>query len=470
MGFKVRTKRKIDVYHTFVAGTNTYDLGQQHIVPGTIVITQIAKDGSSYENVSWSDDGEGKIKDNGGAVIGTINYSNGEFELTNSTYKDAANAGKIKGVYFKYYDTINESGDTGEFIAKIKDDSGNELCDGTIMPGTLYISRDHNDKEVKWSDDGQGNIVNIETGETEGSVDYDSGKITVIGAAADNHADSNSQLKLTYVDMGKLDSATETSASSGIYETGVKVTPGTFKIYKYYENGTTKSNTSVWSDDGNGKIYDEDGNQKGTIDYTSGEVTLESDNSSQTGKIDFYYVPNGNTNVKASDMQNVQSSNINFSNVTSRTLNDGAIQTAIGMNFKNLSQLESDFIFYAQQNGSSRGNLLTLSVTDDGVIKATYTNGKIKDVARLAVATFKDKEILVRKGDSLFLPNQQTSTPIIVPGGIISKIRSGMLEMSNVDISQEFINLITAQRAYQASAKTITTSDQILQTTMDIKR
>jgi flagellar hook protein FlgE len=45
-----------------------------------------------------------------------------------------------------------------------------------------------------------------------------------------------------------------------------------------------------------------------------------------------------------------------------------------------------------------------------------------------------------------------------------------MLEMSNVDISQEFINLITAQRAYQANAKSITTSDQILQTTMDIKR
>ena len=113
---------------------------------------------------------------------------------------------------------------------------------------------------------------------------------------------------------------------------------------------------------------------------------------------------------------------------------------------------------------------MSMSVSEDGVMNATYTNGQVKDIARLAVATFKDKEMLVRKGDSLYLPNQQTFTPIIVPGGIISKIRSGMLEMSNVDISQEFINLITAQRAYQANAKTITTSDQILQTTMDIKR
>lgn len=78
--------------------------------------------------------------------------------------------------------------------------------------------------------------------------------------------------------------------------------------------------------------------------------------------------------------------------------------------------------------------------------------------------------MLVRRGSSLYVPNQQVFTPIITPGGVISKIRSGMLEMSNVDISNEFINLITAQRAYQANARTITTSDQILQETMNIKR
>ncbi|WP_200763817.1 flagellar hook protein FlgE [Nitrosophilus alvini] len=156
---------------------------------------------------------------------------------------------------------------------------------------------------------------------------------------------------------------------------------------------------------------------------------------------------------------------------TSFTLSNGAttpLETNIA--FDHMRQLASDFIFYAQQDGNSKGDLMSIAVSEDGVIRATYTNGKVRDLARLAVATFKDKEMLIRKGDSVYLPNQQTFTPIIVPGGVISKIRSGMLEMSNVDISQEFINLITAQRAYQANAKTITTSDQILQTTMDIKR
>ncbi|MGC9121122.1 MAG: flagellar hook-basal body complex protein, partial [Sulfurihydrogenibium sp.] len=91
-------------------------------------------------------------------------------------------------------------------------------------------------------------------------------------------------------------------------------------------------------------------------------------------------------------------------------------------------------------------------------------------VARLAVATFKDKEMLVRKGNNLYVPNTQSYTPIITPGGILSKVRSGFLEMSNVDISREFINLITAQRAYQANARVITTDDQILQEAMNLKR
>ena len=142
----------------------------------------------------------------------------------------------------------------------------------------------------------------------------------------------------------------------------------------------------------------------------------------------------------------------------------------VNVNFAKIKQVAADFIFYSQQDGYGKGDLMNISVSEDGVLKGSYTNGQVVDIARIGIATFKDKEILIRKGDNLYLPNQKTFTPIIVPGGVISKIRSGMLEMSNVDISKEFINLITAQRAYQANAKTITTSDQILQTTMDIKR
>ncbi|SMC09294.1 flagellar hook protein FlgE [Nitratiruptor tergarcus] len=177
-----------------------------------------------------------------------------------------------------------------------------------------------------------------------------------------------------------------------------------------------------------------------------------------------------NTATYTYDAQGNQSKSGNDPQPSFPLTNGAASPLSLTMSFDNVSEVASDFIFYSQQDGYGKGDLMNISVSEDGVLKGSYTNGQVKDVAKLGVATFKDKEILIRKGDNLYLPNQKTFTPIIVPGGVISKVRSGMLEMSNVDISKEFINLITAQRAYQANAKTITTGDQIIQTTMDIKR
>lgn len=143
---------------------------------------------------------------------------------------------------------------------------------------------------------------------------------------------------------------------------------------------------------------------------------------------------------------------------------------SITLDLTKVKQVASDFIFYASQDGYAKGDLLGVAVSEDGVIKGMYSNGQVKNIARLGVATFKDKEMLVRKGNNLYLPNTQTFTPIITPGGVLSKVRSGFLELSNVDISREFINLIIAQRAYQVNARVITTDDQILQEVMNIKR
>ncbi len=157
-------------------------------------------------------------------------------------------------------------------------------------------------------------------------------------------------------------------------------------------------------------------------------------------------------------------------NISVTLANGATTPMTISTELDNIKQLASDFIFYSQQDGNAKGDLLDVTVSEDGTVKGSYTNGKVKDIARIGVATFKDKEMLVRQGSSLYVPNQQVFTPVITPGGVITKVRSGMLEMSNVDISNEFINLITAQRAYQANARTITTSDEVLQETMNIKR
>jgi len=150
--------------------------------------------------------------------------------------------------------------------------------------------------------------------------------------------------------------------------------------------------------------------------------------------------------------------------------NGATTPQTVTVDLTQVKQVASDFIFYANQDGFAKGDLIGVSVSEDGVVRGMYSNGKVELIARLAVATFKDKEMLVRKGNNLYLPNTQSFTPIITPGGILSKVRSGFLELSNVDISKEFVNLITAQRAYQTNARVITTDDQILQEVMNIKR
>ncbi|SMP13809.1 flagellar hook protein FlgE [Desulfurobacterium pacificum] len=262
------------------------------------------------------------------------------------------------------------------------------------------------------------------------------------------------------------DQGTETlteSSDSGEFTLSTSpVVPGSLGDVTY----TVGTVTRTLYDDGKGNLIDKDtGDIRGSIDYSTGKIyisELANNGSTDSITVASYQTYDSTESTNALDPKQIETAAV--------SLNNGAAPMKLSFNILNLKQVASDFIFYAEQDGNSKGDLIALAVSEDGVIKATYSNGKVKDIARLAIATFKDKEMLVRKGEGLYLPNMQTFTPVIMPGGVISKVRSGMLEMSNVDIANEFINLITAQRSYQANARVITTDDQILQETMNIKR
>jgi len=264
-------------------------------------------------------------------------------------------------------------------------------------------------------------------------------------------------------------SATE-SGDTGEYSLGTSnpVLPGSVLISQY--NGTTVN----WIDDGAGNIIDLNNNNQivGSINYTTGKITINQSagtSSSETIQVAYKtYDTTISTNTIPPNQVSILP--ISANNPNSTGLNTGANPIQFSLNLQNLRQVASDFLFTGNQDGNSKGDLLSVFISEDGVIKGSYSNGTTKNIARLATAVFKDTEMLVRKGTFLYLPNQQTPTPIVAPGGVLNKIRSGMLEMSNVDISREFINLIVAQRAYQANARVITTSDQVLQEAMNIKR
>ncbi len=251
------------------------------------------------------------------------------------------------------------------------------------------------------------------------------------------------------------------------------ILPGSLVITQYTDS--TGTHTVNWIDDGKGNIVDVDNDGKiiGRISYDDGAITIDrfaGNGENEQLTVGSYKTYDNTVSTNKIPPEQVSIAPILTNNPNSLTLNTGGNPIQFTMDFANVKQLNSEFIFYAEQDGFAKGDILSVTVSEDGIVKGMYSNGQVRNIARIAIATFNDKEMLVRKGNSLYIPNSQTYTPIITPGGVISKIRSGFLELSNVDIAEEFINLISAQRAYQASSRAITTSYQVLEETMNLKR
>jgi flagellar hook protein FlgE len=123
-------------------------------------------------------------------------------------------------------------------------------------------------------------------------------------------------------------------------------------------------------------------------------------------------------------------------------------------------------------DGYSAGSLRSMSFEKDGTITGYFTNGQTATLGQIALADFRDASGLKREGSNLFSMTL-TSGPAIVnrPGdGGAGNVVSQSLEMANTDLGSEFINMMTAQRAYQANARVITTQDQLMTELMNLKR
>ncbi|HEY8320036.1 MAG TPA: flagellar hook protein FlgE [Amnibacterium sp.] len=126
----------------------------------------------------------------------------------------------------------------------------------------------------------------------------------------------------------------------------------------------------------------------------------------------------------------------------------------------------------ATQDGTAAGRLLSTSMGNDGTLSGTFSNGATIPLARLALATFVNPEGLAKAGNSTLQETLNSGSPTLTTAGEGSAgtIVAGALEASNVDLSQEFTNLIIAQRGFQANARIITTSDQVLQELVQLKQ
>ena len=124
------------------------------------------------------------------------------------------------------------------------------------------------------------------------------------------------------------------------------------------------------------------------------------------------------------------------------------------------------------QDGYTSGVLDSVGIDDRGIVTAVFTNGDSRLFAQLEMATFNNPAGLLRVGDNVFDKSSNSGDAIYGLAGtsINSTIVPGAIEMSNVDLAEEFTNMIIAQRAFQANARTITTTDELLQEVVNLKR
>ncbi len=123
------------------------------------------------------------------------------------------------------------------------------------------------------------------------------------------------------------------------------------------------------------------------------------------------------------------------------------------------------------QDGYAPGQLTGISVANDGIIQARYSNGQSKPAGQLELANFRNPQGLQAMGGNVGTRTVASGDPVVgVPGdGNMGALQSGALEESNVDLTAELVNMVTAQRAYQANAQTIKTQDQVLQTIVNLR-
>lgn len=124
------------------------------------------------------------------------------------------------------------------------------------------------------------------------------------------------------------------------------------------------------------------------------------------------------------------------------------------------------------QDGSAMGFLRNFAIGSDGSIVGQFSNGWTKVLARVATATFNNPQGLVRAGESNFAASVNSGEALIGEPGTGNRglLSAGTLEMSNVDLAQEFTNMIIAQRGFQANSRIITASDEILADLVNMKR
>ena len=153
-------------------------------------------------------------------------------------------------------------------------------------------------------------------------------------------------------------------------------------------------------------------------------------------------------------------------------LGAGVKDLSLTIDYSKTRESNAPFTVFAQnQDGRPEGDLLGLDIGDDGTVTATYSNATQDRLGKIVLVSFPTPTGLRQIGDSSFLATQASGNPRIGEPGTsgFGSIRSGAIERSNVDLTQELVDLITSQRNFQANAKAIETNSTMTQSIINIR-
>jgi flagellar hook protein FlgE len=176
---------------------------------------------------------------------------------------------------------------------------------------------------------------------------------------------------------------------------------------------------------------------------------------------------NGKLDATATDIDNP----ITFDLTTANINGANDIVLATGIDFTGTTQFGEDFSLDSlNQDGYAAGSLVDIAIDQDGNVVGSYSNEKSRILGAIALVNFRSPEGLKSVGDNAWVESTESGQPLLgmAGTGLFGSVESGLVEASNVDLTRELINLIIAQRNYQANSQTIKVQDEVLQNAVNL--
>jgi len=261
--------------------------------------------------------------------------------------------------------------------------------------------------------------------------------------------DSRAEINTTAFDPNAKNNGSDYVTSTKIYDTTGTARSVNLNFYKTSDNQWTWYATADGADL-TGGVPDT------TQQVASGRLTFTED-----GKL---------------NQDEILSSNLHFKGAAPQTVDfvfGDSIMNRGGSGLSGSTQYGSDSqVFRQVQDGYAAGTLTNFSIDETGTISGSYNNGVTRPLAEIAVARFENNEGLFKVGSNRYKEAINSGRPLVGQAGTAGRgtILAKSLENSNVDLATEFVKMIQTQRNFQANAKTISASDELLQDIINLKR